>query len=228
MRKPSHLSWVEAASIAENFLTAFQALVLCAELKKGANVLVHAGASGVGVAAIQIARFYEAQTVTATASTREKLDWLLGLPNGATHVANYKTEDFSAVVKKATNNKGADVVVDFVAKSHWKQNIESLAVDGHMTMLALLSGSEVDIDLRPILFKRLRIQGSTLRSRSIAYQADLIARFEREILGHLTGPQGTGPMKIYIHKIYPWAEIQDAHREMQANANSGKIVVEVV
>ncbi|KAG5651859.1 hypothetical protein H0H81_007200, partial [Sphagnurus paluster] len=141
LHKPSHLSWVEAASIPENLLTAFQALILCAELKKDGNVLVHAGASGVGVSAIQLARFYGARTVTATASTREKLDWLLEIQNGATHVANYKTEDFSAVVKSATNNKGGDV-------EHF--------------------------DLKPILFKRLRIQGSTLRSRSIAYQTDLI------------------------------------------------------
>ncbi|KAG5640588.1 hypothetical protein DXG03_008003, partial [Asterophora parasitica] len=117
------------------------------------------------------------RTVTATASTQEKLDWLLEMPNGATHVANYKLEDFSAVVKKVTDDKGADVVVDFVGKSHWKKNIDSLAVDGHMTMLALLSGSDVqEFDLKPILYKRLRIQGSTLRSRSVPYQADLIAR----------------------------------------------------
>lgn len=179
LRKPTHLSWTEAASIPENLLTgqyslwdsvqlpslilsiAYQALVLIAELKKGGNVLVHAGASGVGVSAIQLARFYGAwvfhfclvldedsslvrinsrKTVTATASTKEKLDWLLALPLGPTHVANYKTEDFSQIVKRATDNKGADVVIDFVGKTHWKQNIESLAVDGHMTMLALLSG----------------------------------------------------------------------------------------
>ncbi|GLB38186.1 putative quinone oxidoreductase [Lyophyllum shimeji] len=228
LRKPSYLSWAQAAAIPENFFTAFQALILCAELKKGANVLVHAGASGVGVAAIQMARFYGAETVTATASTQQKLDWLLSLPNGATHVANYKTQDFAAVVRKVTNNKGADVVIDFVGKSHWKGNMEALAVDGHMTMLALLSGSDVDADLKPILYKRLRIQGSTLRSRSPEYQADMIARFEREIFGHITGSEGTGPLKIYIHKVYPWNKIQDAHREMEANANSGKIVVEVV
>jgi len=79
--------------------------------------------------------------VTATASTPEKLDWLLSLPNGATHVANYKTQDLSEVVKKVTDNKGVDVIIDFVGQSHWGRNIESLAVDGRMTMLALLSGN---------------------------------------------------------------------------------------
>jgi len=79
--------------------------------------------------------------VTATASTQEKLDWLLSLPSGATHVANYKTQDFSEVTKKVTDNKGVDVIIDFVGQSHWGRNIESLAVDGRMTLLGLLSGN---------------------------------------------------------------------------------------
>ena len=79
-------------------------------------------------------------TVTATASTKEKLDSLLAMPNGATHVANYKTQDFSAEVKKTTQGKGVDVIIDFVGQSHWNKNIDSLALDGRMTILALLSG----------------------------------------------------------------------------------------
>jgi len=229
LRKPDRLTWAEAASIPENFLTAFQALVMYGEVKRDDNVLVHAGASGVGVAAIQLARLYGARTVTATASTQDKLNWLLKMPNGATHTANYKIQDFSPVVKDATGGQGANVVIDFAGPSHWKQNIESLAVDGRMTILALLSGSKVDsVDLKPILNKRLRIQGSSLRSRSVAYQADLISRFNNEVLPKFTGENGDEPLRIYIHKVYPWTEIQDAHREIQANANSGKIIAEVV
>lgn len=228
LRKPTHLSWVEAAGIPENFLTAFQALILCSELEKGDNVLVHAGASGVGVAAIQLARIYQATSVIATASTQEKLDWLLSLPNGATHVANYKTQDFSEVVKQVTGNKGVNVIIDFVGQSHWGKNIASLAIDGRMTMLGLLSGSEVPhFNLAPLLSKRLRIQGSTLRSRSVSYQADLIARFRREVYDHITGSQGAGLVKVYIYKVFSWSEIQAAHKEMELNANSGKIIVEV-
>lgn len=81
--------------------------------------------------------------MTATASTQDKLDWLLNMPNGATNTANYKTQDFSAVVEDVTDGKGANVVIDFVGQSHWKQNIKSLAVDGKMTMLALLSGLSI-------------------------------------------------------------------------------------
>ncbi|KAG1869038.1 quinone oxidoreductase putative [Suillus subalutaceus] len=229
LKKPGHLSWVEAASIPENYITAYQALVKYGEVKKGDHVLVHAGASGVGIAAIQMARELGAATVTATASTTEKLDWLRSIPNGATHT-----------VKKTTNGKGADVVIDFVGQSHWAKNVESLAIDGRMTLLATLSGSEVPVvNLGPILYKRLRIQGSTLRSRSIQYQTELIASLSfRDMIDKVTGVNGGGPMRTYIHKVsiffcssrpvghghtipqvYPWAEIQSAHHEMADNKN---------
>ncbi|TCD65501.1 hypothetical protein EIP91_002549 [Steccherinum ochraceum] len=229
MAKPKHLSWVDAAAIPENWLTAFQAVVLVGEIMAGDDVLVHAGASGVGIAAIQLAHAYKAKDVIATASSKDKLDWLLSLPSGATHAVNYKTQDFAAEVKKITNGKGVDVVVDFVGTTHWHKNLDSLAVDGRMTMLALLSGNEVPkVDLRPILFKRLRIQGSTLRSRSAQYQAELIEsvppphlppclrqaaiprradswatlpRFQKELLQKFTGSDGNGELRLYIHKV---------------------------
>ncbi|KAI0373786.1 quinone oxidoreductase [Pilatotrama ljubarskyi] len=229
IKKPAHLSWAEAASIPEVFLTAFQALVVLAEVKQGDNVLVHAGASGVGLAAIQLARLYGANTVTATASTKEKLDMLLSLRSGATHAVNYKTQDFAEEVKKTTNGKGVDVIIDFVGQSHWHKNIDSLAYDGRLTLLAVLSGAEVSqFNLLPILYKRLRIQGSTLRARSEDYQAELVARFKREAFDHITGSSGDGRIRTYIHKVYPWTEIQEAHREMEANKNSGKIMAEIV
>ncbi|KAF9522580.1 hypothetical protein CPB83DRAFT_800521 [Crepidotus variabilis] len=229
IRKPHHLSWVEAASIPEVFITAFQALVTIGRVKENDSVLVHAAASGVGVAAIQIARAYGAQVVIATASTNEKLNWLLSLPNGATHSANYKTQNFASVVKDVTAGKGVNIVIDFVGASHFEKNIEALALDGRMTMLALLSGVKVDsVNLAPILFKRLHIEGSTLRSRSGAYQADLISRFQKEVFEKITNEKGQGPIRTYIHKVYPWSEIRAAHQEMEANNNSGKIVIEIV
>ncbi|PFH54046.1 hypothetical protein AMATHDRAFT_826 [Amanita thiersii Skay4041] len=243
MNKPSHLSWVEAASIPEVFLTgdivldshcgpvdspvAFQALFLLADLKPGEDLLVHAGASGVGVAAAQLARTFGARHVIATTSTQEKIDWLKNINNGPTVVANYKIQDFAVVVKEVTNNRGVDVVVDFVGQSHWNQNLDALALDGRMVMLGLLSGADVaSANIGFILRKRLRIQGSTLRSRSAEYQADLI-RHERAL--HLiTAQTGNGTVRTYIHKVYPWTEIHAAHKEMEANNNSGKIVVEIV
>lgn len=228
MRKPAKLSWEEAASIPEAFLTAFQAMVLYGEIKSGESAMVHAAASGVGIAAIQLARIRGARTVIATASTKEKLDWLLGISNGATNTVNYKTEDFAAEVQKLTNGRGVDVIVDFVGQTHWTKNIESLALDGRLTLLATLSGPIVpSFNIAPILYRRLRIQGSTLRSRSVEYQADLIARFNAEFVDKITGESGSGPIKTYIHKVYSWKDIQNAHRELEANVNIGKIMVVV-
>ena len=228
IQKPESLTWVEAASIPENLLTAFQALVLIANIRENDNVLVHAGASGVGVAAIQLARLYKAAKVIATTSTQEKNDWLLNLPNGATHAANYKTQDFSSVVKEVTDGHGADVVIDFVAQSHFNKNLDAMAMDGRMTMLALLSGAVAEsVNLSHILRKRLRIEGSTLRSRSLAYQADLVSRFEREVLSHVSSQNGNGAIRLHIHRIYPWQQIVEAHKEMEANKSSGKIIIEI-
>ena len=103
-----------------------------------------------------------------------------GLPSGATHAVNYKTQDFADEVKKATGGKGVDVIIDFVAKDHWTKNIDALATDGRMICLATLSGADLPgASMLPILYKRLRIQGSTLRARSEDYQAELIARSHR-------------------------------------------------
>jgi NADPH:quinone reductase-like Zn-dependent oxidoreductase len=185
--------------------------------------------------------------VTATTSNQDKVDFLRSLPNGPTHVINYKTQDFAEEVKNVTNGKGVDVIIDFVGQSHWQKNIDALAVDGRMTILSVLSGNVVPaVDLAPVLFKRLRIQGSTLRSRSVGYQANLIEKFSREILPKITGSEGEGPIRTYIHKVsnstlcgrcpstlcnmkvYPWTDIQSAHNEMEQNKNSGKIIAEVV
>ncbi|KIJ45959.1 hypothetical protein M422DRAFT_74960 [Sphaerobolus stellatus SS14] len=225
--KPSDLSWEEAAAVPENWITAFQALTI-AELKPNESVLIHTGASGVGVAANQLARLWDAKHVITTASTTEKLHWLLRLPNGPTRTINYKTHDFASEVKTITGGKGVDVIIDFPGQSHFVKNLESLAVDGRMTMLALLSGAEVEhVNLAPILFKRLRIQGTTLRSRSLAYQADLIQRFKDTVADKLTGEKGSGPLRTYIHAVFPFEKIQDAHREMQSNSTSGKLIVTI-
>ncbi|KAM6494304.1 hypothetical protein JOM56_010665 [Amanita muscaria] len=213
------------------FLQAFQALSLIGDLKQNDNVLVHAGASGVGVAAIQLARVFGAKHIIATTSTQEKIDWLYKLDQKPTEVVNYKTEDFASVVKEVTENKGVNIIVDFVGQSHWNKNLDSLALDGIMVCLAFLSGANVSsTNIAPILYKRLRIQGSTLRSRSTEYQADLIKKFGDRTLELITGQGGNGPIKTYTRYaiVYPWTEIQDAHREMEANKDTGKIVVTVV
>ncbi|KZT35055.1 quinone oxidoreductase putative [Sistotremastrum suecicum HHB10207 ss-3] len=227
-RKPTNLSWVEAASIPENWLTAFQAVSYEGGIQKGEVALVHAGASGVGVAANQLARFFGASRVFTTASSKEKLDWLLKIPEGPTDAINYKTENFAEIIKKETGGKGVNLIVDFVGKDHWEKNIDALSIDGRMILLAFLSGNDPKVNLGPLLYKRLRIQGSTLRSRSVDYQTGLIAAFRDKAFGSITGENGNGLLKSYIHAVYPWTKVQEAHKEMAANANSGKIILEVV
>ncbi|CAE7060456.1 unnamed protein product [Rhizoctonia solani] len=224
MPKPKNLSWVEAAAIPENFVTAFQALFTICELKSGEDVLIHAGASGVGVAANQLAAVYGAKNIITTASSKEKLDFLHNMPKGSTHGVNYREQNFAEEVAKITDGRGVDVVVDFIGPDYWEKNVESLAKDGRMVLLALLSGAELSkVNLGPLLYKRIRIQGSTLRARSPEYQAALIKR----LWGECGSRFESGDLKVYIHKTYKWTEVAEAHKEMEANKNMGKIVVEI-
>lgn len=232
--KPPKLPWEQAAAIPEAWITAYQALVTIANVKEGDNVLIHAGASGVGIAAIQLANRFKANHIITTAGSQEKLDFLKSMPLPPTDAVNYKTEDFSKRVGEITAGKGVDVIIDFIAQDYWNKNITSLALDGRMVLLATLGGGSMPpgAEITPILYKRLRIQGSTLRSRSQEYQTGLVEGFKRDVLNRIEGcsteSQGErGHFKIYVHKVYKWTEIQEAHREMELNKNSGKIIVEV-
>ncbi|KAG9101421.1 hypothetical protein FS749_007228 [Ceratobasidium sp. UAMH 11750] len=224
MPKPTNLSWVEAAGIPENFITAFQALIKICELQKGEDALIHAGASGVGVAANQLASFYGAKNVITTASSQQKLDFLHDMPRGSTHGINYREQNFAEEVAKITDGQGVNVIVDFIGPDYWEKNIDSIAKDGRMVLLATMSGTVVEkVNLGKILYKRVRVQGSTLRARSPEYQAELIGRFWKECGDAFE----SGDLKVYIHKRYKWGDIAEAHREMEANKTMGKIVVEI-
>ncbi|CAE6469015.1 unnamed protein product, partial [Rhizoctonia solani] len=222
--KPKNLSWVEAAAIPENFITAFQALISICELKSGEDVLIHAGASGVGVAANQLAALYGAKNVITTASSQQKLDFLHNMPKGSTHGVNYREQNFAEEVAKITGGRGVDVVIDFIGPDYWEKNIEALARDGRMVILASMSGPEIaKVNLVKLLYKRIRVQGSTLRSRSPEYQAALIKRFWSECRSHFENDE----LKVYIHKTFKWTDISEAHKEMEANKTMGKIIVEI-
>ncbi|CAE6452504.1 unnamed protein product [Rhizoctonia solani] len=224
MPKPKNLSWVEAAAIPENFITAFQALISICELKSGESVLIHAGAGGVGVAANQLARLYGAKHVITTASSKEKLDFLHNMPKGSTHEVNYREQNFAEEVAKITDGEGVNVIIDFIGPDYWDKNIEALAKDGRMAILASMSGPEVPkVNLLKLLYKRLRIQGSTLRSRSPEYQGALVKRFWDECGSHFQGDE----LNVHIHKTYKWTEVAEAHKEMEANKTMGKIIVEI-
>jgi tumor protein p53-inducible protein 3 len=217
---PDNLSFEEAAAIPEVFLTAFQSLVWLSQLRPAEFILIHAGASGVGTAAIQIAREIGAKIlVTASASKRKICKDL-----GADLTIDYKKQNFKDEVLNFTNNYGADVVLDFIGGSYFKQNVDSLTRDGRLVILATLSGSNVEnFDARQILVKRLKIMGSTLRSRSLDYQIKLTNDFKEFAYDKIK----KGRIKPVIDKVYDWKDVSEAHKRMEENKNIGKIVLSV-
>lgn len=220
LKLPRNISFTKAAALPEVFLTAYQALHLLAKLQEGETVLIHAGGSGVGTAAIQLCRLAGATPiVTASAPKHERL-----LELGAAHCIDYKSENFAARVKELTAGKGVDVVLDFVAGPYLEKNLDALAMDGRMILLALLGGPKVEqISMLPILRKRLMIQGSTLRARTQEYKHALTAAFRRDCWDAFANRE----LHAVVDTIYDWEEVATAHRYMESNANLGKIVLTI-
>lgn len=222
LHKPSSIDWVTAAGIPETWITATQALHLVLEFAKGKSILWHAGASGVSISGIQLSRIAGASQVYATAGTQEKCDFITK-ELGATAAFNYKTQDWAEEINKHTDGKGVDFIVDFVGGSYFQQNQTAAARDGRIVLLGTLGGAKVpEADISQILFKRLRIQGSTLRSRDEIYQGKLRDRLE-EYLPDFESQK----LKIFIDKVLPWEEIQEAHKHMEEAKNLGKIICTV-
>lgn len=223
---PDGLSFEEAAAIPEAFLTASQALFAIGGLRPGGVALVHAGASGVGTAAVQLARWQGAKVfATASAGKHALLDEL-----GATRAIDYRSEDFAEVVRADTDGRGADVIVDPIGASYAIQNLNSLAMDGRWIVLATMGGAVVDgLDLRRMMARRATLTASTLRNRSDAYKTALVQRFAAECLPSFVHPGGPGDVRLrpVIDTVIGWDEVADAHRRMEANQTAGKIVMRI-
>lgn len=218
---PDNLSYNEAAALPEVFLTAFQSVKWIANLQKGETVLIHAGASGVGTAAIQLAQLFDAKQIIVTAS-KGKHETCLQL--GAHHAIDYKRESFAEKVMEITDGKGANVVIDFLMAAYFQKNLDALAMDGRMVMLATMGGIKVpEVNLLNMLRKRLQITGSTLRSRELSYKIELTNAFKEQVWSHFL----TGKLKPVIDAVFDWKDVQLAHQKMERNENVGKIVLEV-
>jgi putative PIG3 family NAD(P)H quinone oxidoreductase len=215
---PDGLGLREAAAIPEVFLTAYQSLHWIGHMQAGDQVLIHAGASGVGTAALQLVELANATgLVTASAGKHELCRSL-----GAVRTIDYRTEDFAEAVLEFTGQRGVDIILDFIAADYFLQNLKSLALDGRLIMLALMGGIKVpDVNLAIILFKRLQITGTTLRSRSLNYKI----RLTRDLIAHTGAHFASGRLRPIIDSVYPWREVADAHRRMEANENQGKILL---
>lgn len=219
LHKPDFLSWEQAAGIPETWITATQALHLVGGFEKSQRVLWHAGASGVSIAGIQLSLDSGASEVYATAGTAAKISFVTE-KLGATKAFNYKEVDWAKEIKDATGGKGVDLIIDFIGGSYFSKNLDVAARDGKIVMLGMMGGGSIkEADIRPILFKRLRIEGSTLRSRDTEYQGKLRDKLE-EYLPHFE----SGKLKVVIDTVLPWEEIQKAHELLETNSNSGKII----
>jgi tumor protein p53-inducible protein 3 len=219
MPVPPEWELTQAAAIPEVFLTAFQALHWIAQLKAGETVLLHAGASGVGTAAIQLARLMGA-TVVVTASSG-KHDLCLEL--GATHAIDYRKGPFLEEIKKHTQGQGVHVIVDPVGGDYFDQNIQALRPEGRLVMLAVMAGGKAAANIGPIVFKRLQILGTTLRSRSREYQIRLTREFMTFAYDHLV----TKSIKPIVDQVFTWHDVAGAHRYMEANLSAGKVVLQI-
>lgn len=215
---PEGLSLTEAGGIPETFFTVWTNVFERAGLKPGESLLVHGGSSGIGTTAIMLAHHLGSR-VFATAGSAEKCRACEAL--GAERGINYRDEDFVAIVKERTGGRGADVILDMVGGDYVGRNMAAAAMHGRIVNIAFLKGSKVEVDLLPIMVKRLTLTGSTLRPRSVAEKA-LIARALEARVWPLIAQ---GKIRPQIYKTFPLSEAAEAHRLMETSAHVGKIVL---
>jgi len=217
---PKGLSMTEAASLPETFFTVYSNVFDRGALKAGEVFLVQGGSSGIGVTAIQVAAAM-GHRVFATAGSDEKCAACVKL--GAEKAFNYKTQDWAEELKKATDGKGVNVILDMVGGDYVPKELKSLAVDGRLVMIAFLGGMKAEVDLSVVMSKRLQITGSTLRPRTIEFKGE-VAKSLRERVWPLID---AGKIKPVIYKTFPLAEAAEAHKLMETSQHIGKIVLTV-
>jgi len=217
---PDGWSFVQGAAIPEVWLTAFSNLFLEGDLKSGQRVMIHAGGSGVGTAAIQMA--CEAGAVVyVTAGSAAKLDRCRKL--GVILGINYKEQDFVAAVKDAAPSQGVDLILDPVGGAYLKQNLDLLNENGRLINIGLLGGSNAELNLGAVLGKSLRIIGTRLRSRPLAQKIKITRMFAERFWPLLE----TGRLQPVVDTVFPITDAQAAHEYVKQNKNIGKVILEV-
>ena len=218
MPMPSNLDFVQAAAIPEVFFTAYDALFNHCELKMGESVLIHAVGSGVGTAALQLARNAGAY-VFGTAGSADKLAKAaaLGLDVGI----NYKEQDFAQVIKDKTNGAGVNVVLDMIGEPYWERNLASMSLKGRLVLVGLMGGDKVQTSLGALMPKRLRIHGTTLRARPLEEKIALTQQVQNQVLPLIAN----GRIVPVIDREFPLEQVTQAHEYMESNANFGKIIL---
>ncbi len=216
---PERLSFEQAAAVPEAFLTASEALLVEAELQPGQRVLITAAASGVGSAAVQIAKLRGAFVIGSASAA--KLDRVRAL--GANLVLDRAREDFVDALRSATDGRGVDAIIDFVGASALSRHQSCLAERGRLVLVGLLGGSRAPLDLAQLLMKRQQVRGLVMRTRSTAEKSDLSRRFARELWPALAA----GALVPELDRVFPLEEVAAAHQRMEQNENVGKIVLRV-
>lgn len=218
---PDNLSFVEAAAAAEVFFTAFYNLFMVGAMIPGESLFIHGGASGVGTAAIQLAR-ENGIGCFVSAGTQDKVRGCLDL--GAAGAVNYKEEDTFRRILEMTGNQGVDVILDWIGASHLNRNLEVLKTRGRLVIIGLMGGNKGEIHLAPLLSKRISIIGSILRSQSAVEKAVITAAFREKALPLLRSRR----VRPVIDRVFPIESVEEAHRTLREGGHFGKIVLEWV
>ena len=217
---PRGLSMLQAGGIPETFFTVWANVFQIGRLKRGDLFLVHGGAGGIGTTAIQLAHASGAQVFT-TAGTDEKCATCVAL--GADHAFNYKTQKFAEEIRRITDGRGVDVILDMVAGGYTQENLDSLAMRGRLVQIAVQQGANVTVNLAKIMQKRLTVTGSTLRPRSIEEKATIA----QELKAHAWPLLESGKVKVIIDRTVPFAKVREAHEYFERGAHVGKVILEI-
>lgn len=216
---PERWTATEAATLPENLFTVFDNLITRAGLKRGETVLIHGGSSGIGSMAIMLARAWGA-TVIATAGSSEKCAACVAL--GAQQAINYKESDFVSEVKRITGDRGVDVIADLVGGSYLERNLDALATEGRITIIATQGGRTGQLDIARLMTKRARVMGSTMRVRTPAQKGEIAARLLREVWP-LLPPKD--PIRPVIDTTFALRDARLAHERLESGQHIGKIVL---
>ncbi|WP_349261202.1 NAD(P)H-quinone oxidoreductase [Povalibacter sp.] len=217
---PGSLSLIEAASLPETFFTVWSNLYEFGALQRGESLLVHGGSSGIGISAIQLAKAL-GSTVFTTVGTADKVAFCEQL--GAQRAINYKSQDFVSEIATLTGGKGVDVILDMVGGSYVARNLQALAVEGRLVMIATQGGLKGEIDVLRIMQRRLKITGSTLRTRDQAFKREM----KQKLLQHVWPLIANGTIKPVVDQVFPMDQAGAAHAHMESSAHKGKIILQV-
>jgi len=220
MAVPPALSMLEAGAIPETLMTVWHNVFERGRLQPGETLLIHGGSSGIGTMAIQLAKAFGSKVIV-TVGSKDKADACTEL--GADRAINYKTEDFVAEVKTATGGAGANVILDMVGGDYIDRNYDAAAVDGRIVQIATLGGAKATVNIVKVMVKRLNHTGSTLRPRSNADKAAMVAAIEAKVMPLMR----EGRIKPLIDSTFPLEKAADAHRRMESSEHIGKIVLAV-